>query len=405
MYKQSCILFLYAESPLHPGSDSGVGAIDLPVQREVGSGLPVFHGSGIKGALKDAARERAGINAEYRKLADLEAERDALGRAGDDDAREERRVWLTSEIHAARKDIATRLKTSGIDAVFGPETQGGDHAGAISVQEGRVLLFPVRSLAGTFAWVTSPLALGRLRRDLTGLDGQPEWEIPTPEHDQALVPPASDVRLGEDGDAERHIVLDEFTFTATEDAGLAEIAHWLAKHALPSDASYSYWRERLCRTPGGHESSPSACASSNLVLLPDDDFRDFCRFATEIQSRNKINPATKTVKGTGLWTEEHLPAETVLYTKVLAADPRMPRASSAEDNIDAKLTDAARVLAELTGFSGTLVQMGGDATVGRGLVRLRAFPDAAGGQAGGDDSTEGQAQASDGQPGGDGDGE
>lgn len=376
MYKQSCILFLYAETPLHPGSDSGVGAIDLPVQREVGTGLPVFHGTGIKGALKDAAREAHGVNGLFREAAGLEAQRDALVSIEQDEETTRERKCIAEEIEATRQRIAAALRSSGIDAVFGPETQGGDHAGAVSVQEGRVLLFPVRSLAGTFAWVTSPLALGRLRRDLHGLENQLDWDFGPPPSDHALVPPDSDVCLGDgdaasEADAERHIVLDEFTFTAKEETKLGAIAHWLAHHALPSDPSYDYWRERLCRVPNGIGPGDQVCASSNLVVLPDDDFRDSCRFATEIQSRNKINPVTKTVKGTGLWTEEHLPAETVLYTKILAADPRMPRDAS---NADGQITDASQVLAVMTGFDGGLVQMGGDATVGRGLVRIRAFP-------------------------------
>ncbi|MBK1700194.1 type III-B CRISPR module RAMP protein Cmr4 [Thiococcus pfennigii] len=373
MYKQSCILFLYAETPLHPGSDSGVGAIDLPVQREVGTGLPVFHGTGIKGALKDATREAHGINDLLRQVAGLEAQRDALGGAGQDDETERERNCLAKEIEATRQCITAHLRSSGIDAVFGPETQGGDHAGAVSVQEGRVLLFPVRSLAGTFAWVTSPLALGRLRRDLHGLENQLDWDFGPPPSDHALVPPDSDVCLNDsenDDDPERNIVLDEFTFTAKEEPRLSAIAHWLAHHALPSDRGYDYWRERLCRAPKDTSPGKPACASSNLVVLPDDDFRDFCRFATEIQSRNRINPVTKTVKGQGLWTEEHLPAETVLYTKVLAADPRMPRDKG---DTEGQFANASQVLAVMTRFDGGLVQMGGDATVGRGLVRIRAF--------------------------------
>ena len=53
-----------------------------------------------------------------------------------------------------------------INAVFGPDETGkaGDHGGAIAFTDARILLFPVRSLVGVFAWVTSNHALKELQR-------------------------------------------------------------------------------------------------------------------------------------------------------------------------------------------------------------------------------------------------
>lgn len=367
MYKRACILFLYAEGPLHPGSDSGTGAIDLPVQRESGTGLPVFHGSGIKGALRDAAREQEGVNDRWRAIADAKDDMRAIRKdieasESPDPQLRQRLKDLGDSVTADQKQAATLLESSGIQAVFGPETGAAEHGGAISVTEGRVLLFPVRSLRGTFAWVTSPLALGRLQRDLG--DPAADWDIPTPEAEQALVPPGSDVRL-ESGE----LVLDEFTFTTREETKLAEIARWLSETALPADPSYAYWRHRLCRPPATDKTP--GCQGSNLVVLTDDDFRDFCQFSTEIQSRNRIDPATKTVANTGLWTEEHLPAETLLYSKILAADSRKP-GTGAQDAAEESPRTADQVIAFIDRqFDGRIVQMGGDASVGRGMLRLR----------------------------------
>lgn len=379
MYKEGSLLFLYAETPLHPGSDTGVGAIDLPIQREAGTDLPVFHGSGIKGALRDAARETHGINERYRTLAHRQARAEDLRsqvKSGGPDTEqlEQELEGINAHITAIRGEINDRLAASGIEAVFGQETQGSEQAGAVSIAEGRVLLFPVRSLMGTFAWITSPLALGRLRRDLGPLTADVDWAFAPPRQAEALVPPGSDVRL-DSGD----LVLDEYSFSTREEPKLADIAKWLAMNALPNDQSYRYWIHRLyhCQAPeAGAQTGPNGSSiGSNLVVLPDDDFRDFCRFATEVQSRNKIDPASKTVAGTGLWTEEHLPAETLLYTKVLAADPRTPRGGKAETRSGMpEIRDASSVLAFIHCFDGKLVQMGGDATVGRGLVRIRTLP-------------------------------
>ncbi len=95
---------LHALTPLHAGTGQGVGDIDLPVTRERATGLPFVPGSSVRGVL-----------------------RDALG---------------------GREDQA---------AVFGPDPRhASEFAGALSVTDARLLLFPVRSVAGTWAWATSP---------------------------------------------------------------------------------------------------------------------------------------------------------------------------------------------------------------------------------------------------------
>jgi CRISPR-associated protein Cmr4 len=50
--------------------------------------------------------------------------------------------------------------------LFGPDTaNASDHAGSLIVSDANLLLLPVRSVAGTFAWVTSPYLLHRFFRD------------------------------------------------------------------------------------------------------------------------------------------------------------------------------------------------------------------------------------------------
>ena len=50
------LLFLYAETPVHAGADTGLGALDLPIQREVTTGLPIIKGESLKGALRERLR-------------------------------------------------------------------------------------------------------------------------------------------------------------------------------------------------------------------------------------------------------------------------------------------------------------------------------------------------------------
>src|ERR1051326_4223823 len=99
------LLFIHALSPLHAGTGQGVGVIDLPIARETATGLPYLPGSSIKGTLRDSGE----INEDERQV------------------------------------------------IFGPPTEyAGDNAGSAQFADARLLLLPVRSLAGTFAWVTSP---------------------------------------------------------------------------------------------------------------------------------------------------------------------------------------------------------------------------------------------------------
>ena len=57
MFEASAMLYLYVETPLHAGSGSSVGVVDLPIQRERVTGYPVVQASGLKGKLRSEAYE------------------------------------------------------------------------------------------------------------------------------------------------------------------------------------------------------------------------------------------------------------------------------------------------------------------------------------------------------------
>src|SRR5579883_550366 len=119
------LTFIHALSPLHAGTGQGTGVIDLPIAREKATGLPFLPGSSLKGTL----RARCNTNAQECRL------------------------------------------------LFGPEaidTQTeNNHASSVQFSDQRLLLLPVRSLAGTFAWVTSPYVLRRLLRDSADVQASP----------------------------------------------------------------------------------------------------------------------------------------------------------------------------------------------------------------------------------------
>jgi CRISPR-associated protein Cmr4 len=295
MFEASSTLFLYVETSLHAGTGKGLAGVDLPIQRERTTGYPMVQASSIKGTLRAAATEK---------------------------------------------------KMPEVEAVFGPDQKSGaasDHAGALSCGDARILLFPVRSLAGVFAWVTSAGVLHRFVRDLAPDNPIARFKIPpAPEGDQALV--GADCKL-KAGDS---VVLEEFSFApvASQSAAVDDIAKWLGENALPEGGEYEYWRKSL---------------PERLCILPEEAFRDFCLYGTEVQTHVKLVPETKTVKDGALWTSESLPPDALLYVPLFAAASRQKDAAM----------KATEVLAAIKGLDLPRLQLGGDETTGQGIVALR----------------------------------
>jgi len=310
MFKETKLLFLYTETPLHVGSGSSLGVVDLPIQREKHTNFPMIQSSGIKGKL--------------RRIFDNHGEN-------------------SNEVEKKRREEIVKV-------IFGPESNGNnEHAGALSPGDGRILLFPVRSLAGVFAWITCPLVLSRLVRDLKLSKQSKNWDI-KPNECQAIV--ANDSKLLIDNS----LVLEEFTFEAIKgDTHIQDLANWLADNALPSTYEYTFWRSKL---------------KEDLVIISDDAFKDFCQFSTDIVSRTKLDAIKKTVETGALWTEENLPSDSLLYTPLFACDPRV----GIKDNIPAEVANAEAILNYVQkhlGSENNRFQLGGNETIGRGIVATR----------------------------------
>ncbi|WP_428937273.1 type III-B CRISPR module RAMP protein Cmr4 [Fontivita pretiosa] len=180
----AALLFVHAQTGLHPGSGTALGTVDLPIQRERHTQWPVIPGSTLKGILRDACRRSGGNNVD-------------------------------------------------LFAAFGPETAEADkHAGALSLTDARILAFPVRSLKGVFAWVTCPAVLDRLKRDLNlGQIDANTLSLPTaPARDKALCQQNGPLLV--DGNK---LVLEEFEFERAGDADA--VATWVSQRAVADQAT------------------------------------------------------------------------------------------------------------------------------------------------------------------------
>lgn len=260
--QSTALLFLHAQTPLHPGSGTAMGVVDLPVQRERHTQWPLIPGSALKGILRDVCREQAA-------QARFEGDRRAANESDAD-----------------------------LIAVFGPGLVDDANAfvGALSVTDARILAFPVRSLKGVFAWVSCPTLLARLVRDgrMGDFTTIPEFPGKIGEG-QAACAAQSPLLIGD------HLVLEEFEFSRVAEAG--PIAEWLAGNAIIDDVT----RRRF---------------EQHFVILSDDEFSHFVRHATEVVARIGLDYDQKTVRRGALFYEEFIPTESVFYALALAANSR-----------------------------------------------------------------------------------
>lgn len=284
------LMFVHAITPLHAGTGQGVGLVDLPIAREVSTGLPFVPGSSLKGVLRD----------------------------------------LCDEKH--------------IDNVFGPKATEIDadnlKAGAAQFTDQRLLLLPVRSLAGVFAWVTSPFVLQRFQRECQHLPNlTPPTSIPTIEKNKAYVTDSKEQpsTLTVQVNKAPTVVLEDLDLVAEGSTAVHDWANWLGKQLFPEDEQWQTLLEK------------------KLCIVHDDILGFLLQTATEIIARNVLND-DKTADN--LWYEEALPSESILSGLILA------------QKIGANGMAPTETLDVVQGLTSGLVQLGGHATVGRGLCRL-----------------------------------
>lgn len=299
---KACVTFIHALTPVQAGTGQGVGVIDLPIAREKATNLPYIPGSTVKGTLRD----------------EFEADGD-----------EAKRIF----------GAATGERIDGRDD-DGPTA----NAGAAIFTDQKLLCLPVRSLFGTFAWVTSPLILRRFSRDCSIAECPVEIEVPELADDSTAVPNDT-VLLKSDNGSNGKIFLEDLDLSATKSGDVAVWAALLGPK-LFGNADAGQFAKRF-------------------AVVSDDVMSFLVETATEIRARNVLDDDTKSSKN--LWYEESLPAETIL-SGLLAT---------------AKIggIEPTEVFDRISSLCSRPVQLGGNMTIGRGLCRI--ILDGKGGQTNG----------------------
>jgi CRISPR-associated protein Cmr4 len=147
----------------------------------------------------------------------------------------------------------------------------------------------------------------------------------------------------------KEVVLEEFDFQRATTWDVRPIAVWIAQNLLSDAPEFASTRSRF---------------ETSLLVLSDDYFTHFVRHATEVTARIRLDYDRKTVAKGALFYQEFLPAETVLYSLLLANNSRAKKLKSADsDNIFQLLISTLDACEHL--------QLGGDGTTGKGLCTVR----------------------------------
>jgi CRISPR-associated protein Cmr4 len=302
------VLFLMAETPVHAGAGSQEAALDLPIQRSVQTKWPIIADGTLRGGLR--SRVRVAVNDEKAK-----------------------------ELFGHEEKASTDADTAKSDSLA--------HAGFFSTPDAEILLFPVASARGMTAWVTCPAAIEYFKRKLDIF--QPRL---SPEAQQAVAAlgVAAAGALGLTGDtalvtreseiawagAPRKLILETDSHVVG-DTAVDDLAGWFADHAIPLG---DYWRKRV---------------RSHFAVVSDEAFQHYTARKTDIRTRIRVSNGR--VEGGGLWTEENLPVDTLLYTALCVSGTGKP--------------EHLQELDQIVGLGArTVIQLGGDQNLGRGVLRV-----------------------------------
>jgi CRISPR-associated protein Cmr4 len=364
MYKGSFLLSFYAETPVHMGSGGSVSYVDLPVQRERHTSFPVLWGSGIKGVLRNFAH----------------------------------RKWSEEKVNT----------------IFGPEKGEEEYSSCISITDAKILLYPVRSVKGVFAWITCPFVLKRFLEDLKAItnlnsdkktnntqnqndlnsdkknnDKQNQNNLVNDleellknlnelEDDQIIINNNSKLVIDNQKidnqkidnqkiENQKYVALEEFVFNVVEEINEKQKILESLKQILPDNNLLKNDLEK------------------HLAIVSDNVFKDFVNYAVEIRTRIRIDQAKGTVEKGALFTEELIPSESIFYSLVFISEPKKNNSKSKENNSESKENnsekkenniDFEKVKELLTGNlfnEDPLIQFGGDETTGKGFFRVKLY--------------------------------
>jgi len=313
MFKQSGLITYYALTPIHVGAGSSVSYIDLPVQRERHTSFPIMAGSGIKGV--------------FRALAERE------------------------------------LETGKVNIIFGPEN-GSEGSSCVAFTDAKILLYPVRSVKNTFAWITCPFVLKRFKEDLESTGKEKEdFSIPKVSDDKIIVASNSPLIINNNSKSNnnsKYVGLEEFVFDVDNTQNADNLINAISKYIPNTETTKNNQNKETTETTQN--------LSARFAIVSDNVFTDLVNYAVEVRTRIKIDQTTGTASSGALFTVEMVPSETIFYSLVFADEPKIKNNSNDNSNNDTNgVINKIKKLID----NNKVIQVGGDETIGLGFVKVK----------------------------------
>jgi len=301
MFKQAKIFYIHTITPMHVGSGSDLGIVDMPIQREGHTNFPKIEGSSLKGSMREA------FESDIQNVDKL----------------------LKTYITFGYDGTNIKSLPSAVQTAF-EDKKNQEFAGALGFSDARILLFPIKSAKGIFAWATSPMVLDKFIKDLKISGNEQGFNII-----ENSVTNNSAINI-DDGS----VILEEYQISVSKESDTQKIAEFLAEELD---------REEI---------------KEKLIILSDDDFKDFITLSTEVITRTKIDNQTGVVANGALFTEEYLPSETIMYSLALTS-PTMVNITQIQN-----LSTDDEIMQFFIETVPNIIQIGGNATIGKGIVSI-----------------------------------
>lgn len=328
MYQTAKPLFFRTETPLHAGSGSDLGHIDLPIQREKHTDLPNIQSSSLKGAFRQnvednvtTAEDKIGVHLAFGYDKDIQD-----------------------------RDAQDKIENQKVKNFFA-KPEDNDYSGSLAFTDARLLLFPIKSFKGVYALATCPLIIEKFVKEMNFVCNPAISSI------TAKVEVSSDKIALANKDfltLNGKVILEEYAFSLESDANNTQVKTL----STQIKSLLGITNKEL---------------ENRLVILPNDIFRDFTRLSTEVITRIKIDNATGTVANSALFTEEYLPAESYLYTIVASSNVFQTKAGKEKTKKELptlNLETDVQVMSFFKDKSKDVMQIGGSSTLGKGIVKL-----------------------------------
>ncbi|MCS6930249.1 MAG: type III-B CRISPR module RAMP protein Cmr4 [Saprospiraceae bacterium] len=215
-------------------------------------------------------------------------------------------------------------------------SNGGSASGCLNFTDVRLLFFPVRSAVGGWAWVTSPSVLHKFWHEAK-LTGHGKETDASRDFFAALGHQIGDsaVYAGQRLASDKYLILQNYSFPIDKRLEKNQVESWQCEVVLLKSLE---------------------ALAEHLVIVSDENLREFTLRYTEIHVRNKIHDATRATGGGLLFSEEHLPANTVLYALAFSMPDRE------QQEIENKLSQQIRC-----------IRIGGNASLGKGFCTLNWY--------------------------------